>query len=121
MRLACMYNYIYSVCTLSEEEIAEIREQCGAIKAEANAFFSSKDYEEAVEKYTVSKDEIEIETETEIDTEKIEEKREGNEYREREWMTRRGGRGCDHCPTLLLSSHQSSCFFSSVSSKSWAC
>ena len=45
---------VYRVCTLSEEEIAEIREQCGAIKAEANTCFASQDYEAAVEKYSVS-------------------------------------------------------------------
>jgi tetratricopeptide (TPR) repeat protein len=39
-------------CTLSEEEIAEIREQCSAIKGEANTFFAAQDYEAAVEKYT---------------------------------------------------------------------
>lgn len=50
MLLVCAVS---SVCTLSEEEVAAIREQCGAIKAEANAFFSSQDYEAAVEKYTV--------------------------------------------------------------------
>lgn len=39
-------------CTLSEEEQAAIREQCGALKAEGNASFSSQEYEQAIEKYT---------------------------------------------------------------------
>ena len=43
-------------CTLSEEEIAEIQEQCALIKAEGNSCFASNDYEGAVEKYTVLHD-----------------------------------------------------------------
>lgn len=40
------------VCTLSEEEVNAVREQCAEIKTEANAAFAAKDYEVAVEKYT---------------------------------------------------------------------
>jgi hypothetical protein len=43
-----------SVCTLSEEEIGAVREQCVEIKAEGNEAFAAKDYELAVEKYSVS-------------------------------------------------------------------
>jgi hypothetical protein len=41
------------VCTLSETEIAEVRENCAALKAEGNACFSAKDYDGALAKYTV--------------------------------------------------------------------
>lgn len=42
-----------SVCTLSEEEIGAIHEQCAEIKSEGNTAFSAQDYEVAVEKYSV--------------------------------------------------------------------
>ena len=44
-----------SVCTLSEDEVAAINEQCGDLKGEANGFFAAQDFEAAVEKYTVRK------------------------------------------------------------------
>ena len=42
------------VCTLDETQIAEIRETCAGLKGEGNTFFSAKEYESAVGKYTVS-------------------------------------------------------------------
>lgn len=41
------------VNTLTEDEIDAIRAQCGDIKAEGNALYSSKDFDGAIEKYTV--------------------------------------------------------------------
>jgi hypothetical protein len=44
------------VCELSEEEINEIRNQCNQMKMEGNEFFSSQNYEGAIERYSVSFD-----------------------------------------------------------------
>lgn len=40
------------VCTLQDFEIADIRANCANLKAEGNAFFSDKDYNSALGKYT---------------------------------------------------------------------
>jgi hypothetical protein len=42
------------VCSLSEEEIFEIRGQCDQIKIEGNEFFKTQNYEGAIERYSVS-------------------------------------------------------------------
>ena len=42
------------VCTLSDDQIAEVRAQCASIKVDANACFSAQDYDGAIVKYGVS-------------------------------------------------------------------
>jgi hypothetical protein len=42
------------VCTLTEDEIFEIKSQCSEIKLQGNQYFSEKNYEMAIERYSVS-------------------------------------------------------------------
>lgn len=41
------------VCTLTEDEIIEIQNQCNAIKGEGNQYFTTQNYELAIERYSV--------------------------------------------------------------------
>jgi hypothetical protein len=41
------------VCPLTEDEIFEIKAQCNEIKLQGNQYFSEKNYEMAIERYSV--------------------------------------------------------------------